>query len=76
MQVSFFPEGEPAGVLTTEPLGKTLDYLAPSGGCALGAFVEVPLGPRRVLGVVKDKDVVYSLFEGMRRGTNNTHEGV
>jgi primosomal protein N' (replication factor Y) (superfamily II helicase) len=39
-------------VLTTEPLGKTLDYLAPAGGCALGAFVEVPLGPRRVLGVV------------------------
>ncbi len=50
--VSFFAEGEPAGVLTTEPLGKTLDYLAPPGGCALGAFVEVPLGPRRVLGVV------------------------
>ena len=39
-------------MLTTEPLGKTLDYLAPPGGCALGAFVEVPLGPRRVLGVV------------------------
>jgi primosomal protein N' (replication factor Y) len=51
-QVSFFAEGEPAGVLTTEPLGKTLDYLAPAGGCPLGAFVEVPLGPRRVLGVV------------------------
>ena len=50
--VSFFEEGVPAGVLTTEPLGKTLDYLAPAGGCALGAFVEVPLGPRRVLGVV------------------------
>jgi primosomal protein N' (replication factor Y) len=49
---SFFEEGEPAGVLTTEPLGKTLDYLAPAGGCGLGAFVEVPLGPRRVLGVV------------------------
>ncbi len=52
MHLSFFAEGEPAGVLTTEPLGKTLDYLAPAGGCALGAFVEVPLGPRRVLGVV------------------------
>jgi primosomal protein N' (replication factor Y) len=39
-------------VLTTEPLGRTLDYLAPEGGCAVGAFVEVPLGPRRVLGVV------------------------
>jgi primosomal protein N' (replication factor Y) len=52
IHASFFEEGEPAGVLTTEPLGKTLDYLAPPGGCALGAFVEVPLGPRRVLGVV------------------------
>jgi hypothetical protein len=49
---SFFEEGVPAGVLTTQPLGRTLDYLAPAGGCALGAFVEVPLGPRRVLGVV------------------------
>jgi len=55
MHVSFFAEGEPAGVLTTEPLGKTLDYLAPAGGCALGAFVEVPFGPRRVLGVVWGK---------------------
>ncbi|MCB2134649.1 MAG: primosomal protein N' [Rhodobacteraceae bacterium] len=39
-------------VLTTEPLGKCLDYKAPEGGCLSGAFVEVPLGPRRVLGVV------------------------
>jgi primosomal protein N' (replication factor Y) len=29
-----------------------LDYRAPEGGCWLGAFVEVPLGPRKVLGVV------------------------
>ncbi len=47
-----FPEGTPLGVLTTEPLGRVLDYLAPEGGAAPGAFVEVPLGPRRVLGVV------------------------
>nr|WP_238935865.1 primosomal protein N' [Sulfitobacter mediterraneus] len=39
-------------VLTTQPLGKALDYKAPEGGCFLGAFVEVPLGPRKVLGVV------------------------
>lgn len=39
-------------VLTTQPLGRTLDYRAPEGGCHLGAFVEVPLGPRKVLGVV------------------------
>ncbi|MGB4826250.1 MAG: primosomal protein N', partial [Paracoccaceae bacterium] len=40
------------GVLTTEPLGRVLDYKAPEGGCGTGDFVEVPLGPRRVLGVV------------------------
>ena len=40
------------GVLTTQPLGRVLDYKAPEGGCHLGAFVEVPLGPRKVLGVV------------------------
>ncbi|WP_425466260.1 primosomal protein N' [Ostreiculturibacter nitratireducens] len=47
-----FSEGELVAVLTTEPLDRLLDYRAPEGGCALGAFVEVPLGPRRVLGVV------------------------
>ncbi len=44
--------GELVGVLTTEPLGRVLDYKAPEGGCGDGDFVEVPLGPRRVLGVV------------------------
>ncbi|RVT87451.1 primosomal protein N' [Rhodobacteraceae bacterium CCMM004] len=39
-------------VLTTQPLPGCLDYLAPEGGVPAGAFVEVPLGPRRVLGVV------------------------
>lgn len=48
----FFDEGALVGVLTTQPLGRTLDYKAPEGGCHLGAFVEVPLGPRKVLGVV------------------------
>jgi primosomal protein N' (replication factor Y) len=48
----FFDEGVLVGVLTTQPLGRTLDYKAPEGGCHLGAFVEVPLGPRKVLGVV------------------------
>ncbi len=47
-----FAEGETVGVLTTEPLGRVLDYRAPEGGCGTGDFVEVPLGPRRVLGVV------------------------
>ncbi|MGB8623692.1 MAG: primosomal protein N', partial [Paracoccaceae bacterium] len=48
----FFDEGALVAVLTTQPLDRTLDYRAPEGGCHIGAFVEVPLGPRRVLGVV------------------------
>lgn len=48
----FFAEGERIGVLTTQPLDRVLDYRAPEGGCFVGAFVEVPLGPRKVLGVV------------------------
>ncbi|WP_112312007.1 primosomal protein N' [Pseudogemmobacter bohemicus] len=47
-----FDAGEAVAVLTTEPLGPFLDYRAPEGGCGTGDFVEVPLGPRRVLGVV------------------------
>ena len=49
---SYFVEGELVGVLTTQPLDRLLDYRAPEGGCHIGAFVEVPLGPRKVLGVV------------------------
>ncbi|MDD9706804.1 primosomal protein N' [Seohaeicola sp. SP36] len=48
----FFQHGDLIAVLTTQPLDRVLDYRAPEGGCHLGAFVEVPLGPRRVLGVV------------------------
>ncbi|MCU0911283.1 MAG: primosomal protein N', partial [Rhodobacteraceae bacterium] len=47
-----FAEGVPVGVLTTEPLDRVLTYRAPPGGCGIGDFVEVPLGPRRVLGCV------------------------
>ncbi|KAB2883128.1 MAG: primosomal protein N' [Albidovulum sp.] len=50
--LSFYDPGDLVSVLTTEPLGRALDYRAPEGGCFAGAFVEVPLGPRRVLGVV------------------------
>ncbi|MDJ0857863.1 MAG: primosomal protein N' [Dinoroseobacter sp.] len=50
-----FGEGELVAVLTTQPLDRTLDYRAPEGGCTLGDFVEVPLGPRRVSGVVWGK---------------------
>ena len=49
---SYFDDGTLIGVLTTQPLDRVLDYRAPEGGCHLGAFVEVPLGPRKVLGVV------------------------
>lgn len=51
----FFDEGELVAVLTTQPLDRALDYKAPEGGCHLGAFVEVPLGPRKVIGVVWGK---------------------
>ncbi|HRO14143.1 MAG TPA: primosomal protein N', partial [Paracoccus sp. (in: a-proteobacteria)] len=46
-----FPPGARIGVLTAEPVG-LLDYLAPDGGVMLGQPVVVPLGPRRVIGVV------------------------
>lgn len=52
MAPSFFDAGALVAVLTAQPLDRALDYKAPEGGCALGAFVEVPLGPRKVLGVV------------------------
>ncbi len=48
----FYDQDALIGVLTTQPLDRVLDYKAPEGGCHLGAFVEVPLGPRKVLGVV------------------------
>ena len=48
----FHHEGALVAVLTAQPLDGPLDYLAPEGGCLHGAFVEVPLGPRKVLGVV------------------------
>lgn len=51
-----FPQGARIGVLTTEPVG-LLDYLSPEGGVLLGQLVVVPLGPRRVLGVVWGKGV-------------------
>ncbi len=51
-EVKFFDEGALVAVLTTQPLDRLLDYKAPEGGCLTGAFVEVPLGPRKVLGLV------------------------
>ncbi|KFI31255.1 primosomal protein N' [Haematobacter massiliensis] len=46
-----YPAGARVGVVTTA-LDRRLDYLAPEGGCGDGDFVQVPLGPRQVLGVV------------------------
>lgn len=56
MKAAFWAEGGVIGVALTESFGRSLgpvlDYRAPEGGCALGDFVEVPLGPRKILGVV------------------------
>ncbi len=52
---SFFSAGSAVAVLTTEPMGRLLDYRAPESGVDLGAFVKVPLGPRQVLAVVWGK---------------------
>ncbi|MBT8414681.1 MAG: DEAD/DEAH box helicase, partial [Boseongicola sp.] len=41
--------------MTAQPIDRALDYKAPEGGCMKGAFVEVPLGPRKVLGIVWGK---------------------
>ena len=48
----FFEESELVSVLTSQPLDQMLDYKSPSGGCWQGDFVEVPLGPRKILGVI------------------------
>ncbi|MEM8555229.1 MAG: primosomal protein N' [Pseudomonadota bacterium] len=47
-----FATGDRVAILTTEPLDRLLDYRAPDGGVSIGQFVEVPLGPRKVLGLV------------------------
>jgi primosomal protein N' (replication factor Y) len=49
-----FVSRAPVTVLTAQGLDRLLDYRAPEGGVNLGAFVEVPLGPRKVGGVVWD----------------------
>ncbi|XDA97488.1 primosomal protein N' [Sulfitobacter sp. LCG007] len=48
----FHEPGALVSVLTTQPLDRPLDYKAPEYGCRTGDFVEVPLGPRKVPGVV------------------------
>jgi len=50
--IEFLEAGALASVLTPDMPGRTLDYRVPDGGIRVGAFVSVPLGPRRVKGVV------------------------
>ncbi|MDT8856873.1 primosomal protein N' [Paracoccaceae bacterium Fryx2] len=55
MTEAVYQQGDLVGVLITESLGRSLgvlDYRSPEGGCGIGDYVEVPLGPRRMLGVV------------------------
>ncbi len=47
-----FLAGTVVAVITAEGLDRPLDYRAPAEGTRPGDLVEVPLGPRRVLGVV------------------------
>lgn len=47
-----FAEGDRIAVMTAQPLDRILTYKAPEGGCVQGDYVEAPLGPRKVLGVV------------------------
>ncbi len=47
-----FAPGSLVSVLTTQPLDRFLDYKAPDGGCSIGDYVQVPLGPRLVLGCI------------------------
>ena len=47
-----FAPGQLVSVLTAQPIDRFLDYKSPEGGVRLGDFVQVPLGPRQVLGVV------------------------
>jgi primosomal protein N' (replication factor Y) len=48
---AFFAPRARIAVLTCEPVG-VLDYLSPENGVRQGQLVLVPLGPRRVLGLV------------------------
>jgi primosomal protein N' (replication factor Y) (superfamily II helicase) len=47
-----FASGEAVSVVTAEGLDRMLDYLVGPAPLGEGDFVEVPLGPRRVLGCV------------------------
>ena len=48
----FYNKNERIAVVTTEPFARFLDYLAPEDGCKIGSFLILPLGKRKVIGVV------------------------
>ena len=50
-----FKTGDLVGVLTSAPLDNLLDYRVAKSEVDIGSFVVVPLGPRKVIGVVWDK---------------------
>ncbi len=47
-----FAAGAPVSVVLADGFDRLLDYRAPEGGAGPGDLVEVPLGPRRVLGAI------------------------
>ena len=49
---AWFGAGTRVAVLVPAPVNGPLDYRAPEGGVSTGDFVEVPLGPRKLPGVV------------------------
>lgn len=60
MHIKFYSQHDIVCVALSESLGyigrgtfdELFDYLVPQGGCALGDFVEVPFGKRKLIGVV------------------------
>ncbi len=50
-----FAKGDLVAVLTIQPPDQAFDYAVLEGGCSVGDFVEVPLGPRSIVGVVWGK---------------------
>ena len=50
-EVVEFGDGETVSVLTAQPVNRVLDYVLSECSVQAGSFVEVPLGPRAVIGV-------------------------
>ncbi|MCY3675263.1 MAG: primosomal protein N', partial [Paracoccaceae bacterium] len=50
-----FKSGDLVGVLPSAPIDGLLDYRVSKSGVDTGSFVLIPLGPRKVVGVVWNK---------------------